>query len=586
MPNRRSQSKSPDHIIRPPFDIDTLPALVSQTAQRQPDQTAIQWRDKDQLQKITYDQLWNHIESLARALLANGYGPDDHLAIWSENRWEWVVAYLAIQRIGAVVIPLDALQKGHEIRHILVEAEVKLVFTSAKFYENLAPIVERISQDILVISLDDNSEATTFASWIKEGESGKIPKDISPQLESLAAIIYTSGTTGFAKGVMLTHRNIASNIVGFYQVHQFGPGDVFLSVLPLHHTFECTVGMLAPLIAGCAIHYAKSLKSRDIINDFNIGGISVMIGVPLLFEKLLAAIHRGIKTQPWLRRTVLIAMRSGVRVVKKIAGINLSSQAFRHLRDKAGMGKIRLMISGGAALPPSIAEAFNELGFLLMQGYGLTETSPVLNASTPRYTKRGTVGKAIPGVTLKINQPDSQGIGEIMAKGDNVMKGYYKNPQATEEVIRDGWFATGDSGCLDSEGYLTITGRVKEIIVTGAGKNINPEEVETQLNKSPFISESLVLGISARSGVGEDLGALVVPDFEAIDQHAEATGVTLNQDEVEQLIRNEVRDRCRELPEYKRIKKVKLHMEEFQRTSTSKIKRYLYREHILPVPPP
>jgi long-chain acyl-CoA synthetase len=580
-----TQSPVPDHMVRSQFDIASLPELIARTVNRQPEHTAIQWRENKELKRITYRQFWDKVESLARALLTNGFGPDDHLGIWSENRWEWAVSYVAILRIGAVVIPLDALSKAHEIRHILVDAGVKLVFTSSKFLESLTQIVENIPEEITIISFDGDAHSQHIDKWLEQGKVGQIPDKVEPKLDSLGAIIYTSGTTGFSKGVLLTHRNIASDINGCYQVIDFDVSDVFLSVLPLHHTFECTVGMLAPLVAGCAIHYARSLKSRELLEDFKSGGATIILGVPLLFEKLLTAIDKGINNQPWHKRTLLRALRQGVRVVKRAMGASLGSAVFRQLRNTAGMGSVRLMMSGGAALPLHIAELYDELGFPLMQGYGLTETSPVLTTNTLVHAKLSAVGKTIPGVTLKIDQPDNAGIGEIMVKGDNVMAGYYKNERATKEAFRDGWFATGDCGWLDDEGYLTITGRVKDIIVTGAGKNINPEEVEAELNKSPYISESLVIGIQSKSGIGEDIGALIVPNYEAIDKHQESSGVTLTPEDLEQLIRDQVRDRCRDLPEYKRVKKVKLHMEEFQRTSTGKIRRFLYREHFLVVPP-
>jgi long-chain acyl-CoA synthetase len=579
-------SPSPDHAVRPAIDVATLPELIARTEGRLSGHIAIQWRENKELRQLTYSQVWTQVESLARALLANGMGPNDHLGIWSENRWEWVVAYLAILRIGAVAIPMDSLLKTHEVRHILRNAEVKLAFTSAKFSENLIQIVGEMPEPVTVVSFDSNQESQHFGTWVEQGASGSIPEKVRPTLDSLAVIIYTSGTTGFAKGVMLTHRNIASDISGCYQVIDFDVGDTFLSVLPLHHTFECTVGMLAPLAAGCTIHYASSLKSRELIEDFRLGKATIILGVPLLFEKLLAAIDRGIDSQSWHKRTILRAIREGVKVIKRTIGADLGSMAFRQLRARAGMGSVRLMVSGGAALPPKVAERYNELGFPLMQGYGLTETSPVLATNTKGHTKHSTVGKAIPGVTLKIDMPDAGGEGEIMAKGDPVMQGYYENEQATKQAFRDGWFATGDRGRLDEDGYLTITGRVKEIIVTGAGKNINPEEVEAELNKSPYVLESLVLGVPSKTGIGEDLGALIVPDYEEVDKRQESTGSALTQEDLERLIRDQVREICHSLPEYKHVKKVKMHMEEFQRTATGKIKRYLYREHFLPIPPP
>ncbi len=582
----RVDVSSSDRILRSPFELDTLPNLVAQSCSNHNDRTAIQCRRDGQLQHLSYRQLWKYVESLVAALIDKDYQPQDHIAIWAENRWEWVIAYLAIQRIGAVVIPLDALQKAHEIRHILTDADAKLIFTSSRFYDDLTQIIEEIPHDIRVVTFDDCGDGFAFQQWLNQDQSGSLPDNAKPTLDSLAAIIYTSGTTGFSKGVMLTHRNIASNIAGFYQVVDFKPGDIFLSVLPLHHTFECTVGMLGPLIAGCTIHYARSFKSRELIADFRQGGITMMIGVPLLFEKLLAAIRKGIAKQPPLKRLLLNGMLRIVRIVNRFFGVNWGSWMFRSLRSKAGMGKIWFMISGGAALPSSIAEAYNELGFQLMQGYGLTETSPVLTTNSPGYVKHSTVGQAIPGVSLKIDNPDGHGIGEIMAMGDCVMEGYYQNPEANEEVFWEGWFATGDSGWLDQDGYLTITGRVKELIVTASGKNINPEELEAALNQNMYISESLVLGIADKSGIGEDLGALIFPNYEAIDRYAGTKGITMTPDQVEELIRNEVRTISRQFPDYKRIRKIKIHPEEFQRTSTRKIKRYLYHEHFLPITPP
>jgi len=578
-------SLEPDHVIRPAFEVDTLPGLVAETSGRRGDEVALQWREGDRIGKLAYRELWVRVESLAKALLIHGIGSGDHLSIWSENRWEWVVAYLAIQRIGAVVVPLDSLQKPHEVQHILVDAEVKVVFTSKKFIDGVKEIAELMPQSLVIVSFDAVEEGITLAQWLKEGEGGKIPEDIGPQLDSLASIIFTSGTTGFSKGVMLTHRNIASNIAGFSQVVDFGAGDVFLSVLPLHHTFECTVGMTAALVMGCTIHFARSFKSRDLMDDFNVSGVTLMLGVPLLFEKLLEAIHRGIKNQPWYKRILLQGMIKGVHVTKRVIGFDASAWVFRGLRSKAGMGKIWLMISGGAALPPVVAEAYHELGLSLMQGYGLSECSPVLTVNTPGHNKDASVGKAIPGVVLKIDNPDNEGRGEILAKGDSIMKGYYRNEEATQAVFREGWFATGDSGWIDEEGYLTITGRVKDLIVTPGGKNVNPEEIEFELNQSPYILESLVLGIKGKGSAGEEIWALVVPNQETIDQHAESLGNIMTPEDVDKLIRSEVRERSKLFPDYKRIRKIHLHPEPFQRTSSGKIKRFLYRERILSIPP-
>jgi long-chain acyl-CoA synthetase len=579
----RLYSKEADHMIRASIELDTLPGLIEKSSKKWGDTVALQWREGDQIRKVTYGEFWFRVESLAKTLLAHGFGTNDHLSIWSENRWEWVVSYFAIQRIGAVVVPLDSMQKPPDIKNILVDADVKVIFASKKFIEGIKDIAKQVPQPLVIVSFDEVGEGETLAEWLKEGIAGQIPNEVSPKLDSLASIIFTSGTTGFSKGVMLIHRNIASNIAGFSQVVDFGTGDVFLSVLPLHHTFECTVGMAAALVTGCTIHFARSLKSRDLMDDFKASGVTVMLGVPLLFEKLLEAIQKGIKSQPWHKRNLLQGMMKGVHFAKGTIGVDLSRWMFRSLRAKVGLGKVRFMISGGAALPPVIAEAYNELGLHLMQGYGLSECSPVLTVNTPGHTKHTSVGKAIPGVSLKIDNPDSEGRGEILAKGDSIMQGYYKNEEATKAVFREGWFATGDSGWIDEEGFLTITGRVKDLIVTHGGKNVNPEEIEFILNQSPYILESLVMGVKGKEKAGEEIWALVVPNQEAIDEYVKSSGMTMTPEKVDKLIRSEVRDRCKVFPDYERIRKVQLHPELFQRTSSGKIKRFLYWEQVISI---
>jgi long-chain acyl-CoA synthetase len=311
--------------------------------------------------------------------------------------------------------------------------------------------------------------------------------------DDVAVIIYTSGTTGKSKGVMLTHKNILSDVWGTKEALELFPEDNFLSVLPLHHTLECTAGFIIPLSSGSRVTYARSLKSKEILEDIKNAGATLLIGVPLLYEKLFTGLRKNIQKKSFFARTSFNLCFNFVKIFKKLTGINLGKAIFKNLREKAGLSCIRMLISGAAPLPTVIPECFDLLGIKFLQGYGLTESSPVLTLSPYSKPKYSSVGKSIPGAELKIFDSDKNGVGEILAKGDMVMKGYYNNPQETDKILKNGWLCTGDLGWKDREGYYYIAGRKKNVIVSSAGKNIYPEEIENQLLQSPFILEALVL---------------------------------------------------------------------------------------------
>jgi long-chain acyl-CoA synthetase len=296
-----------------------------------------------------------------------------------------------------------------------------------------------------------------------------------------------------------------------------------------------------------------------------------------LFEKILAGVYRGVAKKPFFTRTLFRTMLGTVRGVRRTFGWKWGSTLFHGLREKAGLDSIRIMISGAAALPPHVAYDFNDLGLMLMQGYGLTEASPVLTVNPIDRAKMASVGLPIPGVELRILDPDEEGIGHVAARGDMVMRGYYRNPGATAETLRDGWLYTGDSGRIDEEGYLYITGRLKNVIVTRGGKNVYPEEVEQVLGKSPFILELLVRGVPMADGGGEEVEAIVVPDYEYFDQYAQHRGTPLAEGEVEMILKREVALACADMADYKRVKRFQIREEEFPKTSTRKIKRFLFQ---------
>jgi long-chain acyl-CoA synthetase len=374
-----------------------------------------------------------------------------------------------------------------------------------------------------------------------------------------------------------------SNVAMVYSIIDITHSDSMISVLPLHHTFEATAGFLFPLYTGCSITYARSLKSKELIEDIKNSGTTLMVGVPLLFEKMYEGMRRNLKKLPLPKRTLVNLLFMTSQGASALGKKDLGVVLFKSLREKAGLNTVKHFVSGGAALPPYISEFFNLLGIRLYQGYGLTETSPVLTANPPYAMKHSTVGLPLPGVEVKIINEDNNGIGEIVAKGPNIFPCYYKNPQATAETFQDEWFLTGDLGWIDEEGYLTITGRKKNLLVTGGGKNVYPEEIEALLNQQPHILESLVLGVPRPGGMGDEVEALIVPNYEVLDKEAEENNIKWTPEQIEAVIKKEIAEVCTRLAEYKRIKKFSVHPEELAKTSTKKIKRYLYQQKYLEV---
>lgn len=556
--------------IREGLGLITIKGMLARSAGLYPYKTALQIRRGEDFYKVSYRELKERVDQLSAGLAKRGIGHGDRVAILGENCPEWVESYLAVTGLGAVAVPLDSQLKSQEIRHILTDSEAQALIVSKNFSEVAAEAASGLPRLKHVFSMNDLSR-------IYETPEAKTLKR-QVQLDDLAVIIYTSGTTGSSKGVMLTHKNIMFDVDAGYQTLYYDHHDTFISVLPLHHTFEATAGMLVPLYAGCTITYARSLKPKDIIADIRDAGCTIMIGVPLLFEKIYLGIRRGVREKDWLTRMAFAASDGMVRSIKTVTGQRAGGKIFKSLRDKAGLGSLRLMISGGAALNVEVAKGFETLGFYLIQGYGLTETAPILTVNTVKNPDPASVGPALPGVELKIMDPDAAGVGEVAARGPNVMLGYYNNPSATQAVMRDGWFLTGDLGYLDERGCLFITGRAKNVIVSAAGKNIYPEEVEAQLLKSPYIAEVLVIGEMNPQTNREEVHAIIYPSAEAFDDYALKHKVKVDEALVEKILKEEVRRECSNLADYKRVKHFSVREEEFPKTTTRKIKRYLFIE--------
>ncbi len=560
------------------MEFKTIPELVGRSAEEHKGSTALRMRRGGRFFEVSFEQLKEEMEQIAAGLQARGVKPGGRIAILSENRPEWAVAYLAILRAGCASVPLCPQLKAHELKHILSVAGCEYLFASASYLEVSAEITDGLPSIKGIISLDGDGPLSSADLAIEGKDSGAKPQ--MPAEDDLAGLLFTSGTTGMAKGVMLSHKNIISDVKSLCEALEVTPQDNMISVLPLYHTFEATCGMLAPLAKGACVTYARSFKPREILKDIQETKGTIILGVPLLYEMVLDGIFTGVKKARPLQRGVF---RTAWGLSKGLEAVNVrpGRLLFRSLRKKAGINTLRLMICGGAPLSHEYATGFKRLGFTFLEGYGLTEASPVLTVNRLGKEKIGSVGQALPGVEVKIYNPDETGVGEIVARGNNIMQGYFEAPQETEKVLRDGWLHTGDLGRLDEDGYLYITGRAKSLIVTKAGKNVYPEDIEDELGKSTLLKEVLVVGRTDPETKREKIHAIVFPNYELLDAQAGQRGKPFTSEEIELLVGEEVKKCNAALPDYKKIKEFEIRQEEFPKTSMGKIKRFLFQEKAL-----
>jgi long-chain acyl-CoA synthetase len=438
-------------------------------------------------------------------------------------------------------------------------------------------MAERFHELIVPATVKQGDEKKTFFSRLLRTRNKELPRfDVEPldafqrtsppplsqrQANDPAVILYTSGTTGRAKGAMLSHANITSNVRSAVELYKLDPSMHTLSFLPINHVFEQVAGIILPLSVGGTVSFAESLRK---LGD-NLGEVkpNFLLGVPAVFRLLADRMTHKIENQK-LSKALYSFSPTRSLVTKKI---------------RAAFGGNPVFISGGAALDPIVASTLMDLGLNVYQGYGITETSPVIAVETPLVKRLGTVGKPMPGVEVKIHEPNDEGVGEIWAKGPNIMLGYYNNQEATNEAITDGWYHTGDLGRIE-DGYLSICGRVKNLIVTANGKNVYPEEVENEILNSNFIAEIMVYGHKVNK-TSEEVYAIIYPDQDALDAYAANIGSgPFERHEIESLIRQEVLARGKNLADYKRIKRFTLRDIEFPKTTTRKIKRFVVEADI------
>lgn len=525
------------------------------------------------------------VDALGTALVSELGLSGAFIAVLGENRYEWMVAYLAAACGTGVVVPLDKELPPHEAVTLLNRCGAAAVVFSGKLAAHLAAIRRDAASVRVWIDMDAAEDAPdgsvrSLAALLAAGRArlasgDRAFADAPIDREALAVLLFTSGTTSASKAVMLSHRNLCANIRMIQGAIRFGEEDTDLSILPIHHTYEATM-LLSLLSKGATTEFCDGL--RHIAANLKEYRPTTLELVPLILESLHRKIRDGIRAKP-ATRILAPVLASLAGALFATTGIDVRKKVFRSLHDLLG-GRIRVIVSGAAALDPRIWKTLSGYGFRIRQGYGMTEASPVIANERDRLYRKGTVGVLVPGMEGRIDRPDPEtGIGEILVKGDNVMMGYYQDPEATAAALQDGWLRTGDLGRFDADGFLSITGRCKNVIVTKNGKNIYPEELETLLLRSPFVKECLVVGEEPAPGApgaedGVRVVAVVVPDREALAA-AHAGQPAPGDEALRGLLKSEVRRINQQLPTYKRVVDVRVREEEFEKTTTKKIKRFL-----------
>ncbi|MDY6826241.1 MAG: AMP-binding protein [Bacillota bacterium] len=532
-------------------------------------------RGGGEYQPISYQQYEQDVNAFGTALMNLGLA-DTNVALISENRYGWSVTYLATLNGVGTIVPLDKELPEQEVENLLRRSGAKAVVYGSSNAQQISSIAQRLDFIDFYINMDldeDSGQELSFDQLLAKGhrllESGDdsyISREIDN--EAIKILLFTSGTTDISKGVMLSHKNICANLTAMSSMLYIGDQDIFLSVLPIHHTYECTCGFLCPIYRGATVAYCEGL--RYISENLAESRATIMLGVPLIYESIYRIIWKQAAKDP----ATLKKLKTGLKIsnlLKKVR-IDVSKKLFKQVHEKFG-GNIRLFISGAAALDPEISVGIQDLGIPVVQGYGLTECSPLVALNRDIWFKNDAAGLPLPNLEVKIDSPNEDGIGEIIVRGPSVMHGYYENSEATAEALKDGWFYTGDLGKMDSDGFVYITGRKKNVIITKNGKNIYPEEIETLLNRSPYILESMVY--AGENTAGDDLmvAAQIVPDHETIGE--DFPDQEMNEEQLHDLIQQEVKKINSQLVSYKGIRKIIIRKEEFAKTTTRKIKRYV-----------
>lgn len=547
--------KYKNYEVRP---IENLKEMLYTSAATWPEKNAFLEKRDGVYEGITFNQYLLDVEGLGTELCARGL-LGKRVIVTGENCYAWALAYMTVICGLGVVIPVDKEIPPEEIANIANVSEADAVIYSAKYEDK----IKKIEKPLDFICFDELS-GLCAAGREKINAGDRTYLDLEIDKHEMASLIFTSGTTGVSKGVMLSHHNITFNLTEMCQMIYIGPEDTFLSVLPLHHAYECTCGFLCQIYRGSTIAYCEGL--RYIMKNMKEVHPTMILCVPLLIETMYHKIWANIRKNG-MEKMVKKALAAS-NASRKI-GIDLRKKLFSEIHETFG-GKLRMMIAGGAAVDPDILKGLRDFGILAVQGYGLTECAPLAAVNRDKFYCDSSAGLATPNATLEIVDAAEDGTGDIRFKGENIMLGYYKAPELTAEVIVDGWLYTGDLGFIDKDGFLHITGRRKNVIVTANGKNIFPEELETYLSRNPYVLESVVVGVPDETGRDYDIVAMILPDRERLDEE-NPDGYS------EELVREKLTEAVKQansmVQQYKRIKKFLVRSEEFPKNTSKKIKR-------------
>ena len=551
-----------------------LKDMLNQTGEVYGDRPAYIFKteEKGKFRIITHKEFRENINALGTTLIQMGL-KDKRIAVISENRYEWELSYLAVAAGVGVIVPLDKALPDNELESLILRSQVEAIIYSSKYDAIMNTLREKKNTNLkyfISMDLEENTQGIYAEKALVEkgkkllADGNKTYIDAKIDAEKMGIMLFTSGTTAMSKAVMLSHKNLVTNVMDIIQRFDLTDEDRFLSFLPLHHVFECTVGFLYPISIGGSIAFCEGVKHMaENIKEFE---ITAMISVPAVFDIIYRKVMKTIE-----KKGKLANLEKGKKVSQFLLKmkIDLRKQLFKEVHESLGP-KLKLVVTGGAALDPETEKGFNDLGFDVEQGYGLTETAPVIAAETPKCRRLGSIGKKFPSVEVKIDDPDEEGIGELMAKGPSIMLGYYENEEATKSALEsDGWFHTGDLARIDKDGFIYISGRKKSVIVLNNGKNVFPEEIETLLNKVEGIKETFVFEKKEDDG-DVKVCVEIVYDKELIKELYNIEG----EENIKEFLWDKVKEVNKLMPKYKYVREMVITEEPLIKTTTLKIKRH------------
>jgi long-chain acyl-CoA synthetase len=563
-----------------PGQASTLFELLARAASERGEKVCVQIRRTSGWVRLSYRELLALAEAWGRELAAAGLSRGGRVMLVSDGMPEWVVGYFAVMAQAGTVVPVEPQLGLPDIQAFAARTGARIWLLSQDVHERLAEGLAKLEQPPAVFIVD------RFAQRPQEARPPAPARDFDPATDGpapsqqIASIPFTSGTTLAPKGVALTHANFLANIRSVRIVLQVTSADEFLAVLPIHHVLQFTAGVLLPLSVGATITFLEKLTPKVLMEGMQETGTTALLVVPRLLQLLVKTIQTRIDASPPTHRLIFKALL-------RVAGLNralgklcpplapglrrLRAAMFGTVHQRLG-GHLRLFLCGGAALPLNIYDLLDTMGFVVLEGYGLTETSPVLTANSPIHPRGGTVGPAVPGVELKIADPDAAGVGEVLARGESVFSGYLDDEEATRRVFSDGWFRTGDMGRLEPGGFLVLSGRADDMIVTGGGKNVYPDEIEWLYRGLPHVKDLSIIGMPDAASAGDAVHAVIT--LEEID----ASGSMPSRDDREREIHEAIVNVSHRLPAYQRIRRVHFWEGELPQTSTRKIRRRQLQE--------